>query len=266
MKKYVHGYENKETMRLLDQAKTLEDLLHCDTYFNKKSKVLEAGCGVGAQTKIVASKCPSTHFTAIDISSDSVQQAKELIDSMKLSNVEFLVADINDMPFQDETFDHVLICFVLEHLSDPIKTLLDLKRVLKKDGTMTIIEGDHGSAYFFPESTEARLAIECQIELQKRKGGDANIGRSLYPLLNKSGFRQISVSPRMVYADESLPLMVDGFIKKTFIAMIEGVKQEALMENIIEEKTFNKGITDLYRTAEKGGVFCYTFFKASALK
>jgi len=88
------------------------------------------------------------------------------------------------------------------------------------------------------------------------------IGRELYPLLVEAGFSSIRVSPRMVYVDASRPDFVDGFIKKTFTAMIEGVREPALKRGIITPAVFDKGIRDLYRTAEIDGVFCYTFFKA----
>ena len=131
---------------------------------------------------------------------------------------------------------------------------------------MTVIEGDHGSAYFYPESEAAHKAIQCQVELQRRAGGNAMIGRELYPLLTQSGFKSVHVSPRMVYADSSKPQMVDGFTKKTFTAMIEGVREQAINSGIIEQDVFNQGIQDLYRTAEENGVFCYTFFKAIGIK
>ena len=266
MGKYVHGYTDKELRRLNDQAETLEDLLHYDTLYNNGDKVLEAGCGVGAQTRIVAKKNPNAQFTSIDISSDSVQKAEALIESLGILNVGFLVSDINKLPFEDESFDHVLVCFVLEHLSDIHKALSELKRVLKKGGEIIIIEGDHGSTYFYPDSKEAQLAISSQIEIQRRKGGDANIGRRLYPVIKYSGFRKVSVSPRMVYADEGHPSLTEGFIKKTFTAMIEGVRHDVIEEGIIDEKTFDKGIQDLYRTASEDGVFCYTFFKGIGVK
>jgi hypothetical protein len=70
----------------------------------------------------------------------------------------------------------------------------------------------------------------------------------------------------MVYADASRPTLVDGFIKKTFTAMIEGVREAALEADMIEPGEFDRGIRDLYRTAEVDGVFCYTFFKATGEK
>jgi hypothetical protein len=125
-----------------------------------------------------------------------------------------------------------------------------------------VVEGDHGSTYFHPDSEAAYAAIRCQVELQRAAGGNANIGRELYPLLIEAGFDAVRVSPRMVYVDSSRPRLVDGFTRKTFTAMIEGVREAALAAGMIEPERFDEGIRALYRTAEEDGVFCYTFFKA----
>jgi hypothetical protein len=70
----------------------------------------------------------------------------------------------------------------------------------------------------------------------------------------------------MVYVDASHSRLVEGFIRNTFTAMIEGVGPDALQQGIIDRETFEKGIHDLYRTAESDGVFSYTFFKGTATK
>jgi hypothetical protein len=70
----------------------------------------------------------------------------------------------------------------------------------------------------------------------------------------------------MVYADASRPALVDGFIRKTFTAMIEGVREQALAAQMIASQDFDRGIRDLYRTAAPDGTFCYTFFKATGVK
>jgi hypothetical protein len=165
------------------------------------------------------------------------------------------------LPFGPESFDHVFVCFVLEHLSQPVEALAILKGLLRAGGTMTVIEGDHGSAHFHPDSSAAHAAIECQVELQRLAGGNALIGRQLYPLMVESGLEAVHVSPRMVYVDSSRPDLVDGFTRKTFTAMIEGVRESAIKAGIADPEVFDAGVRDLYRTAEADGVFCYTFFK-----
>lgn len=263
---YVHGYDPRENTRLQDQASTLVHLLHCDTAYPTGTTVLEAGCGVGAQTVTLAQNSPGARITSMDISERSLVQAKEAVEAAGLTNVMFRQGDIFHPPFETESFDHVFVCFVLEHLCDPVAALAQLGKLLKPGGSITAIEGDHGSAYFYPDSAKAHRAIRCQVELQKRAGGNANIGRELFPLLSKAGFEAVRVSPRMVYVDASRPELVDGFTRKTFTAMVEGVRASALDAGMIGASEFDEGVRDLYRTTESDGVFCYTFFKAFAEK
>ena len=264
--KYVHGYDQRENIRLQDQASTLVELLHCDTFYPARSQVLEAGCGVGAQTITLARNSPQAHITSVDISESSVAEAKKRIEGAGFTNVSFQQGDIFRLPFNPESFGHIFACFVLEHLTRPVEALGCLKNLLEVGGTITVIEGDHGSTYFYPDSEASHKAIQCQVELQKRAGGNANIGRELYPLLNAAGFSSIRVSPRMVYVDSSKPRLVEGFTKNTFTAMIEGVRESSIEAGLIEEETFDDGIRGLRRTTETDGVFCYTFFKAIATK
>lgn len=262
---YVHGYNPRESLRLQDQAKTLVELLHSDTVYPEGQRVLEAGCGVGAQTVLLARNSPNALITSIDVSEKSLAQARSATKLAGLSNVTFQQANLFDLPFGPESFDHVFVCFVLEHLTEPKKALQALKRVLKAGGTITVIEGDHGSAYFYPDSEFAQKAVRCLVQLQAKAGGNALIGRALYPLLKGAVFDEVHVSPRMVYVDSSHPDLVEGFTKRTFTAMVEGVRKPAVAAGLIGEADFDRGIADLYRSAEGDGVFCYTFFKAVAV-
>jgi hypothetical protein len=134
-------------------------------------------------------------------------------------------------------------------------------------GTLSVIEGDHGSAYFHPGSDQARRAIQCLIDLHWQAGGDALIGRRLHPLLVQAGFREIGVSPRMVYADGARPALAEGcFTRKTFTAMVEGVGGQAVSQGLMAAGDWAAGVSDLRRAAGPDGTFCYTFFKAVAFK
>jgi SAM-dependent methyltransferase len=258
---YVHGYHRRENERLQDQAAALVDLLHSDTAYPAGSMVLEVGCGVGAQTVTLARRSPHARFTSVDLSADSITEARRRAGWAGLTNVEFLQADIFALPFNTESFDHVFVCFVLEHLSRPVEALYILKSLLRPGGTVTVVEGDHGSTYFHPDSQAAHAAIQCLVEMQREAGGNGLIGRQLYPLMVEAGFGAVRVSPRMVYVDSSRPDLVDGFTRKTFTAMIEGTRESAIAAGLIEPESFDAGVHDLHRTTEADGVFCYTFFK-----
>ena len=224
--------------------------------------MLEAGCGVGAQTVTLARRSPGARFTSIDRSGSSIAQARRRVQDAGLSNVAFREADLFVLPFAPASFDHVFVCFVLEHLERPVEAVRILERLLRPGGGLTVIEGDHGSAFFHPDSAAARAAIAGLVELQRRAGGDALIGRRLHPLLTEAGLGAVRVSPRMVYADASRPELVEGFTRRTFTAMIEGVREPALAAGLTDPEIFDAGVRDLHRTAQDDGVFCYTFFKA----
>jgi SAM-dependent methyltransferase len=258
---YVHGYTPAETRRLTDQAGTLADLLHGGTTYPPGSRILEAGCGVGAQTVELVTRSPGIALVSIDISEESLAQAKARVAiHAPDAAVDWRHTDLHDLP--DEKFDHVFVCFVLEHLTDPHAALTRLRELLVPGGTITVIEGDHGSALYHPRSTSAQAVINCLVDLQAEVGGDALIGRRLQPLLMKAGYGDVQVSPRTVYADQSLPHLVDGFTRRTFIAMVESVRERAIAAGLLTATAWAAGIRDLEKTAEPGGAFAYTFFKA----
>jgi SAM-dependent methyltransferase len=252
---YVHGYTEPETRRLGDQADTLADLLHAGTAYPAGSRVLEAGCGVGAQTVHLAARSPGAHLTAVDVSAASLAQARK-----QISGVDFRQADLFDL---DGEYDHVFVCFVLEHLPEPEKALAHLKTLLRPGGTITVIEGDHGSAFFHPRSEHAQAAIDCLVRLQADAGGDALIGRRLHPLLTGAGFGDVTVEPRTVYVDASRPGLVTGFTRDTFTAMVEGVGETAVARGLITQDRWDHGVADLHRSAGEDGTFHYAFFKAT---
>lgn len=261
---YVHGYGKREGARLKDQADTLARTLHRGTRYEAGSRVLEAGCGTGAQTLHLAAASPEAEILSVDVSPQSLAAAKKKIEGRGITNVSFRQADLFKLPFAPQSFDHVFVCFVLEHLADPAGALASLRGVLKPGGSITVIEGDHGSWYAHPESAYAQKAVDCLVAVQRRLGGDANIGRRLYPLLCEAGFRKVKAAPKIVYVDGSRPGLVEGFSKNTFIAMVEGAQEQALAMGLATKDEWEQGIRDLYRATEEDGTFCYTFFKARA--
>ena len=263
---YVHGYTPREAERLHDQATSVRGLLHDGLRYAAGSRVLEIGCGTGEQTLQLAANSPHAQIVSVDHAEASLKIARERVEAAGRRNVTFQVGDLFNLPFDDASFDDVFVCFVLEHLNEPLDALRRLRRVVKPGGTITVFEGDHGSWYCHPQTPEALRTVQCLIESQARLGGDAYIGRRLYPLLSEAGYNDVRVRPCMVYVDDSRPELVETFSKNTFIAMVEGVREQALSLGLIDEVTWNKGIADMYRATDPGGTFCYTFFKGTAIR
>lgn len=68
-----------------------------------------------------------------------------------------------------------------------------------------------------------------------------------------------------IYADSSRPTWVAGFTRNTYIAMVEGARDQALAAGLIDRPAWDMGIADLEASAGPDGTFSYTFFKAVAV-
>lgn len=99
----------------------------------KTDKVLDVGCGLGIFLARVA-KTYEADCTGVDISRRSIAAAKR----WDPSRLRFQVADATQLPFPDESFDHVLSFDVLEHIRDQGKALSEMVRVLKPSGSLLI--------------------------------------------------------------------------------------------------------------------------------
>lgn len=264
---YVHGYSERETQRLYEQAEILEDILHSGTAFAAGAKVLEAGCGVGAQTRLLVKRSPDAVFTCIDVSEKSLATANRLKEQAGFRKVTFQREDIARLSFEDETFDHVFVCFVLEHLDATVAALTEFKRVLRTGGTITVIEGDHGSCFWRPETPESIAAWNGLITAQRNIGHDPNIGRRLTPLLTEAGFKLRTCEPAWLYADRLKPALRDGMVDHIIVPMVQSAEQQILTDKLVPKQVYEKGIADLSRVDQtEEGTFFYTWFKAVARK
>jgi len=261
---YVHGYSAREAERLSDQAAILRRLLHHDTRFPPGSRVLEPGCGTGGQTEALLAANPDIRLTCLDIDGGQLALARARLGA-RAEGVTFRQDDLLDEPFPPATFDHAFVCFLLEHLRHPAAALAALQRVVRPGGSVVVVEGDHGSCRFHPE-TRAGLAVWDElVAAQRRLGGDPMVGRRLHGLLTGAGFADVRVSPRQVYADAGDPDLRAGFVRRIIVPMVEGVRTAALAAGRLDAAAWERGIADLLATDADGqGVFCYTFFKATA--
>jgi ubiquinone/menaquinone biosynthesis C-methylase UbiE len=119
--------------------------------------VLEAGCGAGRFTEVLLKK------GAMLVSSDLSSAVEVNAENFPVSDSHLVIqADINDMPFADESFDVVICMGVIQHTTNTEKTIEDLYKLVKKGGTLVI---DH---YTFNKSYYFRLAPLYRMHLRKK--------------------------------------------------------------------------------------------------
>ncbi|MFC2032632.1 class I SAM-dependent methyltransferase [Chloroflexota bacterium] len=107
----------------------------------KGSRGLDAGCGIGLQCLLLAEEVGSTgHVTGLDISTEMLNYGQEMVKKAGLSDqVTFKEGDINNLPFDNNTFDWVWSADCVGYGPwEPLSLLKELARVVKPGGIVTI--------------------------------------------------------------------------------------------------------------------------------
>lgn len=98
----------------------------------KAEKVLDIGCADGIFSKVIFDATKASFLLGIDVIKTSVEWAKK--HWRDYEGMRFLIGDAESLNFNSNEFDAVYVMEVLEHVEDPLKVLLEVKRVLKKGG------------------------------------------------------------------------------------------------------------------------------------
>ena len=177
-------------------------------YLTAGVSVLDCGCGPGSITLGIAGRIGDGQVVGIDFGKSQVQQAIESASRRGVRNASFQAADCHALPFDDDRFDRVFCHALMEHLSDPVRALRELLRVLKPGGVIGVSSPDWGGFVLAPPCAALTKAVDAYTTLQTSNGGDVQVGRKLGSLLSAAGFENCQMSARYeVYS--SLPLIGD---------------------------------------------------------
>lgn len=115
-------------------------------YAKSSAKVLDIGCGGGANIANWLAKCTNGHVTGIDYSTVSVEESKKLnAIAIKQGKCDIVYGDVSSMPFDNETFDCVSAFETVYFWTDLEKCFAEVNRVMKSGGTFLICNESDGT-------------------------------------------------------------------------------------------------------------------------
>ncbi|KAL4890160.1 S-adenosyl-L-methionine-dependent methyltransferase [Aspergillus ambiguus] len=156
-------------------------------YIRPDMKILDIGCGPGSITVDFAGRVPQGHVTGVEYTPEPLDQARTLAASQGLSNIDFQVADIHSLPFEDNAFDIVHVHQVLQHIADPVQALREMKRVAKPNGGI-VAARESASSTWYPENEGITAWLEVTSRVAKAKGGNPHPGRYIHVWAEEAGF------------------------------------------------------------------------------
>ena len=156
-------------------------------------ELLDVGCGPGTITCDLARLVAPGRVVGIDASASVVDEARASADRTDLP-VAFEVADLFALPFADSSFDVVHAHQVLQHVTDPVAALLEMRRVCRPGGTVAARDGDYPSFSFAPAVADLTRAIAAYGELTRVNRANWDAARHLLGWAHAVGFDDVSAS------------------------------------------------------------------------
>ncbi|MBT3942881.1 MAG: methyltransferase domain-containing protein [Chloroflexi bacterium] len=209
-----YGYDSNDVQATYSgrQAESVADFLL--PHLTPGMSLLDVGCGPGSITLGLGAVVSPGNAVGVDLEPGMIEQAKAMASEAEINNVEFQVANIYDLPFDDGQFDVVFTSAILEHLADPVGALRSLKRVLKPGGIAAMIQTDWGDPFIVPESKALSRFLELFEAGFNRNGGSLNRGRYLRANMQEAGFEIEEFAAQLAnYTDsDRVTGVVNGYI------------------------------------------------------
>lgn len=212
---YIHTFSAEEQARLVAQAAFLEPYIFPTIDFSGCARVLEVGCGVGAELQILRHRFPQAHLTGLDFSEAQLAKARELLHAeLAAGAVELRRGSAYELPFADGSFDGVCLIWVLEHLSEPGRALREARRVLRSGGVLSVTEVFNAGLRVEPASPAMTEYWTAFNTLQRQLGGAPDVGAELGALAAEAGFGEVLFRTLPVRLDAR---MTDAARRRAFI-------------------------------------------------
>jgi len=263
---YLHGYSEAERERLHGQAQFLASVVHDRLPFRRRTKLLEVGAGVGAQTEILLRQWPDLHVTGVEIDDEQLAEARRHLATVPWAKDRYTLGrgDAKQLAYGPATFDAAFVCWMLEHVGDPARVLEEVRRVLVPGSPIVCTEVLNATFFADPPSPDTLRYWSAYNEHQRSLGGDPFVGAKLGNLLQSAGFRDVQTDVKSCHLDHRDPAERAEFLGYWSELLLSGAP--ALLDAKKVEVSVIDGMREeLARVAKApDGVFFYAFIQARA--
>jgi ubiquinone/menaquinone biosynthesis C-methylase UbiE len=189
---YTHGHHDS-VLRSHRWRNVENSAAYLRPHLRAGLRLLDVGCGPGALTLDLARHVPNGRVVAIDRAEAVLGEARQTL-AASPTPVQVQAADVYQLPFADGSFDVVHAHQVLQHLTEPVRALAEMRRVCAPGGIVAVRDSDYGSFRWFPEDPRlaAWLSMYTRVAESNRAFPDA--GRRLLTWFRAAGYGEVTAS------------------------------------------------------------------------
>jgi SAM-dependent methyltransferase len=214
--------------------------------------LLDVGCGPATITLGLAETVAPGHVVGIDRDPGQIERSRAFAVERGVTNVRFEVADVYELPFPDESFDAAFAHIVLMHLSDPVRALKEIRRVLRPGGVIGVRDPDLATLVREPSTPTIEEFRRLQFRVQEFGGGNFLFGRTQRAALLEAGFARAEAGASVSSAgSQETCREIAAFLK----AQIPGVGRTALAEGWTDQATLDEVPCAIDEWAERPDAF-----------
>lgn len=264
---YLHGFSEKEQKRLREQAAIQEWIIYQNVNFSDQHRILEVGCGVGAQTEIMLRRFPKLHVTGIDLNQQQLKAAHANLSKAPGAQGRWDLKQMSgdSLSFEAQTFDGAFLCWILEHVPEPAKVLSEVRRVVRHGGEVYVTEVMNSSFFLDPYSPNVWKYWMAFNDYQHAKAGDPFVGAKLGNLLSAVGFRDVRTEVKTWHFDNRHPIKRKQAIDYWSDLLLSGA-DKLLEEGYVDQEVVDGTKRELHKVSvDPNAVFFYSFIQARAL-
>lgn len=237
--KYSIGYGDNITRRHMKRTAETRASFFIP-HLRPGMRLLDCGCGPGSITVGLARIVAPGTVVGIDIEPKQIERARGRADAGTVS-LHFQTGNIYDLPFPDASFDAAFAHNVLEHLSDPLKALKEMRRVLKPGGVIGVRDPYFGTAVIEPPLFKEKDALVLRV--RELSGGSPYYARRQKQLFLDAGFVNIKAFAFVEYNEddestsdyaEAVAEVLNDPVTMT-VAREEGLADERRLQEMIAE-------------------------------
>ncbi|MEV0115009.1 methyltransferase domain-containing protein [Streptomyces sp. NPDC050844] len=190
---YTHGH-HESVLRSHTWRTVANSAAYLAGSLKPHMKVLDIGCGPGTITAELAELVPDGRVTGVDQAPGILDQARATAAGRGVTNVEFAVADVHDLPYPDDSFCVVHAHQVLQHVGDPVRALSEMRRVCAPGGIVAARDADYEAMTWYPQSPVLDGWLDLYRRVARANGGEPDAGRRLKSWALEAGFDDVTAT------------------------------------------------------------------------